>query len=178
MLVRFFFKIYLLSLYSNLGKMREVDDIPCPQNLIEIVEILAKFRRPPPFLLFSLAAFYAAFKFLILFLQCATVFSEPCLFTSALTFCHTVAHFGVSSKKKFSFQSFTRASVCFADQRSLFVFDWITFISAVLVEVLVSFCWYSFTVIACLWYAKYFWKDIGTSLYSLVKLSTYLKYSP
>ena len=102
----------------------------------------------PRFLLFSLAALYAAFRFLVLFLHCVTVFSRQCLFTSALNFCHTVADFGVSSKKMFSFQSFTRASVCFADQRSLFVFDWITF----------------FYII--------------TSLYSLVKLFTYLKYSP
>ena len=104
MLVRFFFKMYFLSLCSNLGNMRQVDDIPCPQNQVEIVEILTRFRRHPTFLLFSLAALYAAFNFLILILHGVTVFSEPCLFTSAFTFCHTVAHFGVSAKKSVLFK--------------------------------------------------------------------------
>ena len=81
--------------------MRQVNDILCPQNLVEIVEILTKFWRGSIFLLFSLAALYAAFKFLMLFLHCVTVFSGPCLFTSALIVCHTVSHFGISSKKSF-----------------------------------------------------------------------------
>ena len=84
--------------------MRQVDDIPCPQNQVEIVEILTRFRRHPTLLLFSLAALYAAFNFLILILHGVTVFSEPCLFTSAFTFCHTVAHFGVSAKKSVLFK--------------------------------------------------------------------------
>ena len=84
-LVQFFFKIYLLSLYSNLGNMRQVDDIPCPQKYCwNIVEILTKFRRCPTFF-FSLAALYAALKFLTLFLHCVTVFSGLCL--SAIASC-------------------------------------------------------------------------------------------
>ena len=76
--------------------MRQVDDIPSPQTLVEIDEILTKFQRRPTFFVIFLAALYPAFKFLILFLHCVTVFSGPCLFTPALTFCHTVAHCGVS----------------------------------------------------------------------------------
>ena len=75
------------------------------------------------FLLFSLEAFYAAFKFLILFLHCVLQSFLGCacllpLWLFAILW-HTLAF--LVKKKKFSFQSFTRVSVCFADQHSFCV---------------------------------------------------------